>query len=108
MYLACSSCALQIDSQSGTLAADEKDHKTAFSYFFEAFEQFSALSDSKAVPMLKYMLLCKIMMNDVSPHSIFNHYSVEYISEPQVCCYRTFLFQSSDHDGAAPKGLVPC
>lgn len=56
----------QIDSQSGTLAADEKDHKTAFSYFFEAFEQFSALNETKAVPMLKYMLLCKIMMNDVS------------------------------------------
>jgi len=57
---------VQIDSQSGTLAADEKDHKTAFSYFFEAFEQFSALNEPKAVPMLKYMLLCKIMMNDVS------------------------------------------
>ncbi|KAF5830452.1 26S proteasome regulatory subunit [Dunaliella salina] len=54
----------EIDSQSGTLAADEKDQKTAFSYFFEAFEQFSALNEPKALPMLKYMLLCKIMMND--------------------------------------------
>jgi len=56
----------EIDSQSGTLAADEKDHKTAFSYFFEAFEQFNALNEPKAVPMLKYMLLCKIMMNDAN------------------------------------------
>lgn len=55
-----------IDTQSGTLHAEEKDFKTAFSYFYEAFEQLSALDDSRAVPVLKYMLLCKIMSDEVN------------------------------------------
>ena len=52
----------QIDMQSGILHADEKDYKTAYSYFFEAFEQLNSLDDKElAVTALKYMLMCKIM-----------------------------------------------
>jgi len=51
----------EIDCQSGTLHAEEKDYKTAYSYFYEGFEQYSSVDESKAGPVLKYMLLCKIM-----------------------------------------------
>ncbi|KAJ6629936.1 hypothetical protein B0H10DRAFT_2208504 [Mycena sp. CBHHK59/15] len=69
-----------LDIQSGILHAEDKDYKTAYSYFFEAFEsQASAASftspakdgvevteegDGKgALEALKYMLLCKVMLN---------------------------------------------
>ncbi|CAN8068143.1 unnamed protein product [Agarophyton chilense] len=51
----------QIDMQAGIIAAEEKDYKTAYSYFYEGFEGYMSLEDPKAVSNLKYMLLCKIM-----------------------------------------------
>jgi len=64
----------EIDLLAGTLCAEEKDYKTAFSYFYEAYEGYNTISEPKyAVNCLKYMLLTKIMLNlpeDVS--SIIN------------------------------------
>ena len=52
----------EIDMMSGTLHCEEADYDTAHSYFLEAFEQLDQLDDvHRALPCLKYMMLCKIL-----------------------------------------------
>lgn len=53
----------QLDMQSGVLHAEDKDYTTAYSYFFETLEGLSSQDDPRAPSALKYMLLCKIMLN---------------------------------------------
>jgi len=60
-----------IDKQAGTLCAEENDYKTAFSYFYEAFEGYNTVNDPKAASAcLKYMLLTKIMLN--TPEDVYS------------------------------------
>jgi len=72
----------ELDLLSGVYNAQEKDYKTAYSYFIEALEGFSTQEDERAVRALKYMLLCKIMLNTVRPlprtnkHTILRHSSL--------------------------------
>ncbi|KAF8647980.1 hypothetical protein AX14_008830, partial [Amanita brunnescens Koide BX004] len=56
-------CAV-LELQSGVLHAEGKDYTSAYSYFFEAFEDSSSQGDEEgALVAFKYMLLCKVMLN---------------------------------------------
>lgn len=61
----------EIDELAGILCSEEKDYKTGFSYFYEAFESYTTVNDSlNAVRAMKYMLLTKIMTNN--PGEVFS------------------------------------
>ncbi len=64
----------EIDMMAGILCGEEKDYKTAYSYFYEAFEGFNTMDDPRAVLNLKYMLLCKVMTSNAEDvQSIVNN-----------------------------------
>lgn len=70
----------EIDHQAGTLQAADKDYKTAFSYFLEAFKSYSNLNDERAILSFKYLLLVKIMQGRTSDARAYliGKYAIKY------------------------------
>lgn len=65
----------------GILQAEEKDYKTAYSYFYESFEGFDTSDDREnALKSFKLMLVCKIMMGQLDDVNFLlnGKYAVKY------------------------------
>jgi 26S proteasome regulatory subunit N6 len=100
-----------MDLLAGELHADEKDYKTAFSYFYEAFETFHQLERPEAHRALNYMLLTKILMN--KPHEVpavlTSKLALKYAG-PQVDSLRQIAVACRDrslHDFERAKAAFP-
>mmetsp|Transcript_36512 Transcript_36512/g.46866 ORF Transcript_36512/g.46866 Transcript_36512/m.46866 type:complete len:444 (+) Transcript_36512:81-1412(+) len=56
----------EIDQMAGSLHCEERDYKTAFSYFLEAYEAYDQNNDPRAPKMLQYMMMCKVLQGSAS------------------------------------------
>lgn len=90
-----------LDMQAGILhAAENKDWKTAYSYFYEAFEGYdSSDTKKKAVINLRYMILCKIMNNheDEVPNLLAAKLAVKY-KGPEIEAMKEICTASQNRD----------
>lgn len=81
-----------VDMQSGVLhLAEERDYKTSYSYFYEAFEGYGSIGDkANATGALKYMIFCKIMLNEIDqiPAVLASKEILPYNKNPRIVAIR--------------------
>ena len=76
-----------LDMQSGIIhAGEERDFKTAYSYFYEAFEGNDSVNEKEsALRSLKYMLLCQIMLGNYDEvKALLMHKNTMKYSSPEI------------------------
>ncbi|QPG73340.1 hypothetical protein FOA43_000650 [Brettanomyces nanus] len=102
----------ELDLMSGILHAEDKDFKTGYSYFYEAFENYqlhvsSEENDSKLVKVLKYMLLCKIMIGSIDDvNKLLNNKNLsEYSNNKEIEAMKAV---SVAHSHRSLKELEDC
>ncbi|KAG7816697.1 hypothetical protein KL909_003139 [Ogataea angusta] len=98
----------ELDLMSGVLHAEDKDFSTAFSYFYEAFENYQIHSnEEKTIKVLKYMLLCKIMLNSIDDvNSLLNNKNVsKYAQGKDIEAMKSV---SMAHSNRSLKELEDC
>jgi len=76
----------EIDLASGIVALREKDYKTGYSYFYEAFEAFNTAEDKRALDGCKYLILTKVLDKDSQGVSqvVTSKSGLKYANEKEV------------------------
>ncbi|KAF6015904.1 hypothetical protein HII12_000467 [Brettanomyces bruxellensis] len=102
----------ELDFMSGILHAEDKDFKTAYSYFYESFENYqihesSEKNDALLIRVLKCMLLCKIMLGSIDEVNkiLKNKNCTEYVGNKEIDAMKAV---SVAHSHRSLKELEDC
>ncbi|KXN84028.1 putative 26S proteasome regulatory subunit rpn6, partial [Leucoagaricus sp. SymC.cos] len=89
-----------LDLQSGILHAEDKDYTTTYSYFFESCENLSSRGDDGALDTLKYMSLCKVMLNPPKDVTLLltNKLTVKYVHLHNMETMRAITLAHLEHN----------
>ncbi|KAF8555159.1 hypothetical protein OG21DRAFT_1476603 [Imleria badia] len=87
-----------LDLQSGVLHAEDKNYSTAYSY---SFKNMTAQDNPSALTALKYILLCKVMLNlpeDVTLLLLYLLISLKYVQLREFECVRAIAIAQRNRD----------
>jgi 26S proteasome regulatory subunit N6 len=79
----------------GVLQVEEADYTTAYSYFLEAYDNYEATKNPRAVACLQYMILSKVLNGEVKNISKPTGGSSDSLGEVNIVSDLTALLSSS-------------